>query len=114
MKPNFVIVASIVLLMALPTSASAQQTSHAPSGMMQASDMPPQPTPFVSAEVGDTTRHLLQMQADGTQAGKPQPMLGVEATASYRRYMKSFEHPIPEYLKTAVDKSSNGSGNSGG
>ena len=62
--------------------------------------------------VGETTRNLLQMQADGSQAGKPLPMLGVEASASYSRYLKSFNHDIPEFFKTNVGNSGNGSGNS--
>ena len=62
--------------------------------------------------VGETTRNLLQMQADGSQAGKPLPMLGVEASASYSRYLRSFNHDIPEFFKTNVGNSGNGSGNS--
>jgi hypothetical protein len=62
--------------------------------------------------VGETTRNLLQMQADGSQAGKPLPMLGVEASVSYSRYLKSFNHDIPEFFKTNVGNSGNGSGNS--
>jgi hypothetical protein len=64
--------------------------------------------------VGETTRNLLQMQVDGSQAGKPLPMLGVEASASYSRYLKSFNHDIPEFYKTTVGNSSNSGGNSSG
>jgi hypothetical protein len=59
---------------------------------------------FSGAEVGDVTRHLLGMQVSGSQSGTPLPMLGDEASASYRRYLKSFEHPIPEFYKTTVGK----------
>jgi hypothetical protein len=69
------------------------------------------PAPQVTV-IGQTTRSLLQMQADGTQAGKPLPMLGAEASVSYERYLKSFSHEIPEFYKTAVGKDSNG--NAGG
>ena len=62
--------------------------------------------------VGETTRYLLQMQADGTRAGRHLPMLGAEASASYDRYMKSFSHDIPEFYKTTVGK--DGSGSAGG
>lgn len=66
------------------------------------------PTPrdedFTAAEPGDATRHLLQMQVSASQSGPHLPMLGDEATASYRRYLKSFEHPIPEFYKTTVGK----------
>lgn len=60
--------------------------------------------------VGETTRTLLQMQADGSQAGKPLPMLGAEASASYARYLKSFNHDIPEFYKTTVGKSGGDTG----
>lgn len=64
---------------------------------------------FSSAGIGDTTRELLRMQASGNHAGKPLPMLGDEASASYRRYIDSFTHPIPEFFDTTVDKDSGGS-----
>ena len=41
-------------------------------------------------------------------------MLGVEASASYSRYLKSFNHDIPEFYKTTVGNSSNSGGNSSG
>jgi hypothetical protein len=65
--------------------------------------------PAHATVIGETTRSLLQMQADGTQAGQPLPMLGAEASVSYDRYLKSFSHEIPEFYKTAVGKDSNGS-----
>jgi hypothetical protein len=70
---------------------------------------PAKPAPHVT-EVGQTTRSLLQMQANGVQAGNSLPMLGAEASASYDRYLKSFSHEIPEFYKTAVGKDSNGNG----
>lgn len=63
------------------------------------------------AAIGYTTRQLLQMQASGSQAGNRLPMLGDEASASYRRYIQSFNHPIPEFYETTVGK--NGSNSSG-
>jgi hypothetical protein len=65
------------------------------------------PPAFHANQIGDTTRYVLQVQADGSQADKPLPMLGDEATASYRRYLKSFEHPIPDFYDTAVGKTDN-------
>ena len=62
--------------------------------------------PYYATQVGDTTRHLLQMQACGDRSGPPRPMLGAEASASYQRYLKSFEHPIPEFYETTVGKNS--------
>jgi hypothetical protein len=57
-----------------------------------------------AAQIGDTTRSLLQWQADGRYAAKPLPILGNEASASYQRYLKSFEHPIPEFYDTNLEK----------
>jgi hypothetical protein len=86
----------------LPAIAMAQQSPNPqPVAPPAASATAPS---FHANDVGDTTRYLLQLQASGAQAGKPLPMLGDEATASYRRYLKSFEHPIPEYFDTTVGK----------
>jgi len=54
--------------------------------------------------VGSTTRQLLRMQASGSQAGRRLPMLGDEASASYKRYIDSFNHPIPEFYQTTIGK----------
>ncbi|MET3653652.1 DUF3613 domain-containing protein [Dyella japonica] len=72
----------------------------------------PSPMPSVATDnatmqtqVGDVTRQLLTMQSQGTHAGKHLPIPGQEASASYQRYLKSFEHPIPEFYDAAVSKS---------
>lgn len=59
-------------------------------------------------QIGDTTRGLLQLQAAGTQAGRRLPILGDQATLSYARYLKSFEHEIPDFFEKKVDSSSSG------
>ena len=59
-----------------------------------------------ATSVGSTTRRLLDLQASGSLAGKRLPMLGDQASAAYVRYLKSFEHPIPEFYQTSVGKSS--------
>lgn len=56
-----------------------------------------------STQVGDVTHQLFAMQAQGTQAGRHLSIPGQEASASYQRYLKSFEHPIPEFYETAVN-----------
>lgn len=78
-------------------------TATAPHGLTIATPTP-RDEDFAAAEPGDATRHLLQMQVSASQSGPHLPMLGDEATASYRRYLKSFEHPIPEFYKTTVGK----------
>lgn len=94
----------------LPATAAADPAPQA---------LPPPPAPAeavapMSADAGDigsVTRQLLRLQADGSQAGHALPMLGDEATASYRRYLQSFNHPIPEFFETTVGKNgSNGNG----
>ncbi|WMJ69498.1 DUF3613 domain-containing protein [Stenotrophomonas sp. 24(2023)] len=59
-------------------------------------------------QIGDTTRSLLRLQAAGTQAGRRLPILGDQATLSYARYLKSFEHEIPDFFENKVDSSSSG------
>jgi hypothetical protein len=96
----------LVAWLAVSGSVVAQQ---APSGQTPPTATPPTADkPFYPADVGDTTRYVLQLQASGAQAGKPLPMLGDEATASYRRYLKSFEHPIPEFYETTLSKTDEG------
>lgn len=73
--------------------------------------VPPAPAP--RSEIGQTTRDLLRMQAQGTHAGARLPILGDQAAASYARYLKSFEHEIPEFLKTSVKKDVGGSNDGG-
>jgi len=102
-------------MMASPATAAtpALATPPAPSP----GEAPPAATPspamaqpafmsdYYPTQTGDTTRHLLQMQARGDHAAPARPMLGVEASIAWRRYLKSFEHPIPEFYETAVGKS---------
>jgi hypothetical protein len=45
---------------------------------------------------------MLALQRSGELAAPPQPMLGAEASAAYARYLKSFDHPIPEHLDSSV------------
>lgn len=61
--------------------------------------------------IGDTTRSLFQMQASGAHAGRALPMLGDQAARSHARYLRSFEHPIPEFFDTSVREEVGGSGN---
>jgi hypothetical protein len=52
--------------------------------------------------IGDATLSILALQRSGQLAAPPQPMLGVQASAAYARYLKSFDHPIPEHLDSSV------------
>lgn len=60
-------------------------------------------------QVGDATEGLMAWQRSGQIASPtPRPIPGVIAYRSYERYLKSFEHPIPEYLNSSVKKTSSG------
>lgn len=53
--------------------------------------------------VGDATSQLLALQRSGAAASPvPRPITGDVAARSYQRYLKSFEHPIPERFDTTV------------
>ncbi len=55
--------------------------------------------------VGDATDTLLALQRSGALASAtPRPIAGPVAYRSYERYLKSFEHPIPEFLNSSVKK----------
>ncbi len=49
---------------------------------------------------GDVTRAVLRAQAEGRLAGQALPMLGATAAPSWKRYVESFSHPIPEFYET--------------
>jgi len=53
--------------------------------------------------IGPTTDSLLEMQANGTQAGPLLPTLGAAAGLSYQRYLKSFTNPLPVTFDKAVE-----------
>ncbi len=65
----------------------------------------------LSAEPGQATRDLIRLQASGTQAGPGLPVLGDQARASYARYLKSFEHELPEYFENTVGTSTKAGSN---
>ena len=90
---------------ALPT---VDLTRPAPPPLSEA---PPPPRPPRSG-IGDTTRSLFRLQASGQQAGARLPILGDQASASYARYLKSFDHEIPEFFETGVGKTRAGSASS--
>jgi hypothetical protein len=102
MKTTLALAHALLLAAWIPLTAMAQQPSgNAPTPGFAPTESAP---PFHASQIGDTTRYVLQLQADGTQAGKPLPILGDEATATYRRYLKSFEHPIPDFYDTTLSK----------
>lgn len=94
-----------------PAPAPAPAPSHAALAAATSRAPAPRATPPAApAQIGDTTRALLQLQASGSQAGARLPMLGDQASLSYARYLQSFTHPIPEFLDTSVRKEIAGPG----
>jgi hypothetical protein len=89
--------------MAQPAQApvSAQPVQQ-PSPSFHPNDVP----------VGETTWTLLEIQRNGSQAGPQQSMTGEQAALGYARYMRSFQHPLPEFFSSQATGSAmrNGSG----
>lgn len=50
-----------------------------------------------AANVGASTRNLLELQRSGRQAGPELPMLGAASALAYQRYLQANKYPIPEY-----------------
>jgi hypothetical protein len=99
---------AVVPVMA-PGSASVSSPSPvaapAPSSNVAAPTLDAVPaargrSPFVGA----TARHLLESQASGRIAAPAQPMSGVTASASWKRYVDTFSHPVPEFFESRVGK----------
>lgn len=109
---------------ARPAAPGPAPTRAAPEpGLPHAAPPPPPPPRYADApaaplaqraarpEPGDATRHLLRLQASGAQGGRGLPVLGDQAHASYARYLKSFEHDIPEFFENTVGQSTPGGSN---
>ncbi|QEI05649.1 DUF3613 domain-containing protein [Pigmentiphaga aceris] len=54
--------------------------------------------------VGATARHLLEAQSSGRIAAPGKPMSGATASASWKRYVDTFSHPVPEFFESRVGK----------
>jgi len=99
-------------LMSIAASASAQtQTRLTAQAEEQAGEAPAVQVGQSHAEVpvmqsvtqiGDAAHSMFALQRSGQLAAPPLPMLGAEASAAYARYLKSFDHPIPEHLDSSV------------
>ncbi|MDQ0568401.1 hypothetical protein QFZ42_000235 [Variovorax paradoxus] len=106
-------IALTAALFFMATAASAQAVPQAPQppkaqeAEAEAFESPP---PLL---MGDATQNLLAWQRSGEIASRtPRPIAGSVANRSYERYIKSFEHPIPEHLGSTVTKSKSGGGDS--
>ncbi|WP_343541419.1 DUF3613 domain-containing protein [Stenotrophomonas pavanii] len=77
----------------------------APPATVATDIAPPPPAPRTRLQSGEATRNLFRLQASGQHAGQRLPILGDQATLSYARYLKSFEHEIPDFFETDVARS---------
>lgn len=102
---------------AAPQPLEAQKTGTQKAeakqvGVQEAEAEEYEPPPLL---MGDATLNLLAWQRSGEIASRtPRPIAGSVAGRSYERYIKSFEHPIPEHLGSTVAKSKSGGGSSSG
>jgi len=95
----------LVVVLAFGTTTADAAESRPASAPVVAPPVSTDPQP---SQVGDTTRALLRLQASGERAGTPLPILGDQASASYKRYIDSFTHPIPAYLAPNVRPDASG------
>lgn len=58
--------------------------------------------PRPAVVIGQATESLLAKQR-AVASAKPRGIDGAQASRSYERYLKSFEHPIPEAFETGVE-----------
>ncbi|QOF82074.1 DUF3613 domain-containing protein [Variovorax sp. 38R] len=99
------------------TSNAPKASSASPVGMQSTQDQP-SPQPQVaepeefdpsSMQIGEATQSLLAWQRGGEIASPtPRTIAGNVASRSYDRYIKSFEHPIPERLGSTVTSGAGG------
>ncbi|PTA73029.1 MULTISPECIES: DUF3613 domain-containing protein [unclassified Stenotrophomonas] len=92
-----------------PATPAAPPPAMAPAPLAEAADSPLPAPAREPLRDGDTTRNLFRLQASGQRAGQRLPILGDQATLSYARYLKSFEHEIPDFFETDVARSKDAS-----
>lgn len=92
----------------LASPAASTDVAAAPPAI-PATDVPPPAAPRARLQSGEATRNLFRLQASGQKAGQRLPILGDQATLSYARYLKSFEHEIPDFFETDVARSKDAS-----
>jgi hypothetical protein len=103
--------ALLAALTALLSGARAQEAAPAPA-MAPAAAAPAATTPAArrALQVGDATHDLMAKQRSGELASSTaRPIAGDVAQRSYERYLRSFDHPIPESFVNTVKSDSKSS-----
>jgi outer membrane receptor protein involved in Fe transport len=113
-------ICALAAALLMPVAASAQTPTGSPQSGQAPHPAPAQDTSAVEKEeeafdlpqqVGDATLNLFARQRSGEIASPTaRPIAGGVAGRSYERYLKSFEHPIPERLGSSVTNAKNGGG----
>jgi hypothetical protein len=65
---------------------------------------------LMNDSVDTATSQALEMQRSGLHAGGQLSMSGDQASASYARYLKSFDTPIPAFFSSSLKSDSGSSG----
>lgn len=95
------------LVCALGAACMAAMSSGAAAADAAAEAVPAVP-PY-TRHVGEATHRLLALQREGRMASEvPRPVPGEVAQRSRARYLKSFEHEIPEHFKSSVGEKASG------
>ncbi len=72
------------------------------TGAVQAVETNGMPTPATQSApeiAGSATRTWLELQRSGRSAAPVRPMSGAAAAQVYRRYLRSFDHPLPMFFE---------------
>ncbi|APD11306.1 hypothetical protein UC34_25340 [Pandoraea vervacti] len=93
--------------------APVQEAARTPTNVVRRTTPPRVGEPARDGMLGDETEALLAVQGNNLAAGRGLPMLGATASRAYKRYLDSFNYPIPAFFETMV-QSTNGSGGGGG
>jgi hypothetical protein len=88
--------------------ASAVWAQTTPDATPTASEVAPTQveTSHAPEQVGDATRRLLAQQRQGLHASTVDRSIdGSVAARSHERYLKSFDHPLPEWFGSRLSES---------
>jgi hypothetical protein len=111
--PQAPVTSSVVQPAPAAQVAPVQEAARTPTNVVRRTTPPRVGEPARDGMLGDETEALLAVQGNNLAAGRGLPMLGATASRAYKRYLDSFNYPIPAFFETMV-QSTNGSGGGGG